>query len=72
MRDIRGKEQEEEEPLNIEQEFQRGFTDGEFLVDDYIARDGEDNHCKDEDDIHNLIDDENTAPLLKEKRIPLP
>ena len=38
MNDIRGNEDNNDLDVNdnIEMEFYRGFTDGEFLIDDYI------------------------------------
>ena len=40
MKDIRTNEDKDFETNvqdNIDMEFQRGFTDGEFLIDDYIV-----------------------------------
>ena len=40
MNDIRGKDDADELDVNdnIAMEFQRGFTDGEFLIDEYIKK----------------------------------
>lgn len=40
MKDIRGTDLNDDVDVNdnIEMEFQRGFTDGEFLIDDYIEK----------------------------------
>ena len=56
MNDIRGKEDANELDVNdnIEMEFQRGFTDGEFLIDDYIKEPMPEQ--KQQLDIHDLVD----------------
>ena len=56
MNDIRGKEDANDLDINdnIEMEFQRGFTDGEFLIDDYIKEPVPDH--KQQLDIHDLVD----------------
>ena len=56
MNDIRGKEDANDLDVNdnIEMEFQRGFTDGEFLIDDYIKEPVPDH--KQQLDIHDLVD----------------
>ena len=56
MNDIRGNEDANELDVNdnIEMEFQRGFTDGEFLIDDYIKEQVPEH--KQQLDIHDLVD----------------
>ena len=56
MNDIRGNEDNNDLDVNdnIEMEFQRGFTDGEFLIDDYIKEPVPDH--KQQLDIHDLVD----------------
>ena len=56
MNDIRGKDDANELDVNdnIDMEFQRGFTDGEFLIDDYIKEQMPEQ--KQQLDIHDLVD----------------
>lgn len=52
-------------------EFQRGFTDGEFLIDDYIEdatnKKLQEKNAYDNNDIHDLVDHEQTEQRQDEQ-----
>ena len=74
MNDIRGNDDADELDVNdnIAMQFQRGFTDGEFLIDDYIKEPMPEH--KQQLDIHDLVDldiEESDLPQSKLESPPM-